>query len=45
VGEVIYKTIQDTTPSALQRGVVLGYMICWIGHWPWPPCCWRRWWH
>ena len=27
VGEVIYKTIQDTTPSALQLVVVLGYMI------------------
>ena len=27
VGEVIYKTIQDTTPSALQLVVVFGYMI------------------
>jgi len=27
VGEVIYKTIQDTTPSVLQLVVVLGYMI------------------
>ncbi len=27
VGEVIYKTIQDTTPSALQLVVVLGYML------------------
>ena len=27
VGEVIYKTIQDTTPSALQLVVVLGYMV------------------
>jgi ATP-binding cassette subfamily B protein len=27
VGEVIYKTIQDTTPSALQLLVVFGYMI------------------
>ena len=26
VGEVIYKTIQDTTPSALQLVVVFGYM-------------------
>ena len=32
VGEVIYKTIQDTTPSALQLVVVLGYMI-WLD-WP-----------
>ncbi len=32
VGEVIYKTIQDTTPSALQLLVVLGYMI-WLD-WP-----------
>ena len=32
VGEVIYKTIQDTTPSALQLGVVLGYMV-WLD-WP-----------
>ena len=32
VGEVIYKTIQDSTPSALQRVVVLGYMI-WLD-WP-----------
>ena len=32
VGEVIYKTIQDSTPSALQLGVVLGYMI-WLD-WP-----------
>jgi ATP-binding cassette, subfamily B, bacterial len=27
VGEVIYETIQDTTPSALQLVVVLGYML------------------
>ena len=27
VGEVIYKTIQDTIPSALQLVVVLGYMV------------------
>ena len=27
VGEVIYKTIHDSTPSALQLVVVLGYMI------------------
>ena len=27
VGEVIYKTIQDSTPSALQLVVVLGYMV------------------
>ncbi|MFM2079731.1 MAG: hypothetical protein RLZZ219_413 [Cyanobacteriota bacterium] len=27
VGEVIYKTIQDTTPSLLQLVVVFGYMI------------------
>ncbi|MFM7547763.1 MAG: ABC transporter ATP-binding protein, partial [Cyanobacteriota bacterium] len=27
VGEVIYKTIQDTTPSALQLVVVFGYML------------------
>ncbi|WP_411869804.1 ABC transporter ATP-binding protein [Vulcanococcus limneticus] len=27
VGEVIYKTIQDTTPSALQLMVVFGYMV------------------
>jgi ATP-binding cassette subfamily B protein len=27
VGEVIYKTIQDSTPSFLQLVVVLGYMI------------------
>ncbi|MEB3199963.1 MAG: ABC transporter ATP-binding protein [Synechococcaceae cyanobacterium] len=27
VGEVVYKTIQDTTPSALQLVVVLGYMV------------------
>jgi ATP-binding cassette, subfamily B, bacterial len=27
VGEVIYKTIQDTTPSLLQLVVVLGYMV------------------
>jgi ATP-binding cassette subfamily B protein len=27
VGEVIYKTIQDTTPSLLQLVVVLGYML------------------
>lgn len=27
VGEVIYKTIQDTTPSVLQLVVVFGYMI------------------
>ncbi len=27
VGEVIYKTIQDTTPSALQLLVVFGYMV------------------
>ena len=32
VGEVIYKTIQDTTPSLLQLVVVLGYMI-WLD-WP-----------
>jgi ATP-binding cassette subfamily B protein len=32
VGEVIYKTIQDSTPSALQLLVVLGYMV-WID-WP-----------
>jgi ATP-binding cassette subfamily B protein len=32
VGEVIYKTIQDSTPSALQLVVVLGYMI-WLD-WP-----------
>ncbi len=32
VGEVIYKTIQDSTPSALQLVVVLGYMV-WID-WP-----------
>ncbi|HYP03317.1 MAG TPA: ABC transporter ATP-binding protein, partial [Cyanobium sp.] len=32
VGEVIYKTIQDSTPSALQLIVVLGYMV-WID-WP-----------
>ncbi len=32
VGEVIYKTIQDTTPSALQLIVVLGYMV-WLD-WP-----------
>ncbi|MFZ0409118.1 MAG: ABC transporter ATP-binding protein [Cyanobium sp.] len=32
VGEVIYKTIQDTTPSALQLLVVLGYMV-WLD-WP-----------
>ena len=32
VGEVIYKTIQDTTPSALQLVVVLGYMV-WLD-WP-----------
>jgi ATP-binding cassette subfamily B protein len=32
VGEVIYKTIQDTTPSLLQLIVVLGYMI-WLD-WP-----------
>ena len=32
VGEVIYKTIQDTTPSALQLVVVLIYMI-WLD-WP-----------
>ena len=32
VGEVIYKTIQDTTPSALQLVVVFGYM-CWLD-WP-----------
>jgi ATP-binding cassette subfamily B protein len=32
VGEVIYKTIQDTTPSALQLVVVLGYML-WLD-WP-----------
>ncbi|MFM7314098.1 MAG: ABC transporter ATP-binding protein [Cyanobium sp.] len=32
VGEVIYKTIQDTTPSVLQLIVVLGYMI-WLD-WP-----------
>ncbi|SBO42807.1 ABC transporter ATP-binding protein [Cyanobium sp. NIES-981] len=27
VGEVVYKTIQDTTPSALQLLAVLGYMV------------------
>ena len=32
VGKVIYKTIQDTTPSALQLVVVLGYMV-WLD-WP-----------
>jgi ATP-binding cassette subfamily B protein len=32
VGEVIYKTIHDTTPSALQLVVVLGYMV-WLD-WP-----------
>ncbi|WP_094559335.1 ABC transporter ATP-binding protein [Synechococcus sp. 8F6] len=32
VGEVIYKIIQDTTPSALQLVVVLGYMV-WLD-WP-----------
>ena len=32
VGEVIYKTIQDSTPSALQLLVVLWYMV-WID-WP-----------
>ncbi len=32
VGEVIYKTIQDTTPSALQLVAVLGYMV-WLD-WP-----------
>jgi len=32
VGEVIYKTIQDTTPSALQLVAVLGYML-WLD-WP-----------
>ena len=32
LGEVIYKTIQDTTPSALQLVVVLGYMV-WLD-WP-----------
>lgn len=32
VGEVIYKTIQDTTPSLLQLIVVLGYMV-WLD-WP-----------
>lgn len=32
VGEVIYKTIQDTTPSALQLVVVFGYMV-WLD-WP-----------
>ena len=32
VGEVIYKTIQDTTPSALQLVVVLAYMV-WLD-WP-----------
>ena len=32
VGEVIYKTIQDTTPSLLQLLVVLGYML-WLD-WP-----------
>jgi ATP-binding cassette subfamily B protein len=32
VGEVIYKTIHDSTPSALQLVVVLGYMI-WLD-WP-----------
>ena len=32
VGEVVYKTIQDSTPSALQLVVVLGYMV-WLD-WP-----------
>ena len=32
VGEVIYKTIQDTTPSALQLVVVFGYLV-WLD-WP-----------
>ena len=32
VGEVIYKTLQDTTPSALQLVAVLGYML-WLD-WP-----------
>ena len=32
VGEVIYKTIHDSTPSALQLVVVLGYMV-WLD-WP-----------
>jgi ATP-binding cassette subfamily B protein len=32
VGEVIYKTIHDSTPSALQLVVVLGYML-WLD-WP-----------
>jgi ATP-binding cassette subfamily B protein len=32
VGEVIYKTIQDTTPSALQLVVVFAYMV-WLD-WP-----------
>ena len=32
VGEVIYKTIQDSTPSALQLVVVFGYMV-WLD-WP-----------
>ncbi|MBM5826597.1 MAG: ABC transporter ATP-binding protein [Cyanobacteria bacterium M_surface_7_m2_040] len=32
VGEVLYKTIQDTTPSALQLVVVFGYMM-WLD-WP-----------
>ena len=32
VGEVIYKTMQDSTPSALQLLVVLGYMV-WLD-WP-----------
>ena len=32
VGDVIYKTIQDSTPSALQLLVVLGYML-WLD-WP-----------
>ena len=32
VGEVIYKTMQDSTPSALQLVVVLGYMV-WLD-WP-----------
>jgi len=32
VGEVIYKTLQDSTPSALQLVAVLGYML-WLD-WP-----------
>ena len=36
VGDVIYKTIQDSTPSATCSGST--------GPWPWPPCCWPPWW-